>query len=658
MSYFLIYFSVLGLAGLMPGLDKDRNAWVGFRFFLAAMSLPVLLFLGNVLAGLPLSVVGWGILIAGAAGFLYWGWELYRSSNLASIGSILGHPIAIFPILLLCVALWRGGIDYFPFPGDETASWLRYAKQIYVVDSYWSPELKYHLGGYSNGWPLLVAYSNIFGSNYDDTNGIILPFLLHVALLGFLFDFVGFLLSRAGIGGAKNITIYAWLFVLCLLMIQASWVLFPEFQLIDQPLLYAFLGAFLLGLAGLYDELDRTLIVFALGGVVAGGYLLKLSMLTIGPTLGVFWLGYLWREVRQTDEANPLRFLLSPVGTRKGVLYAAALLGPFFILSIIWSLHQFGSHCFSSPWAYVSGAESFVSETSVAVVQMIWNAMIAYVSTFKVELTLLSIIIFGVSFSVPRCRWFVAGLISFFSFYLVLTHSAYHVCIPPFGETGLQSFQRYFRPNLRLLHFFGPILFLIFLLEFEAFKSLLKRMGKIRVGRAVFILIIAGLLIYQGYSVAASLENTSTRQNLGAELQKTVFSIRKDAGRLIQFIQDRKLVRPRVSLIAQGGYGVEWDLSRYFGIGDKRGGSVFNYWPEPPHSWAPVRANSFTRITSAEELELWWKGFPIIWPIRTDPWTRTVLSALVDSEACRRNPEQFFLFNRGDGRFDCVPKGD
>jgi len=658
MSYFLIYLSLLGLAGLMPRLSQDRGEWVGFRFFLAAMSLPILLFLGNVLLGLPVSFVGWGVLVVSAAGGLLWARRQFSTEGVAAIRGLMVHPVVVLPFLLLCVALLQGGIDYFPFPGDETASWLRYAKQIYVVDSYWSAELKYHLGGYSNGWPLFVAYSNIFGPNYDDTNGIILPFLLHVALLGFLFDFLRFLFSRAGVERSGDAGIYAWVFIVCLLAIEASWVLYPEYQLIDTPLLYAFLGAFLLGLAGLYDEFDRRTIVIALGAVVAGGYLLKLSMLTIGPTLGVFWLGFLWREAGRQGRGDPLSYLVSPAGIRKGALYAAALLGPFIVLSVIWSQHQFGSHCFSSPWAYISGAESFASDKSIAIAHLIWSAMTTYVSTFKVELTLASIIVIGVSLSVPQCRWFVAGLFCFVAFYMVLMHSAYHLCYPPFGETGLQSFQRYFRPNLRFLHFFGPLLFLIFLMEREVFQGLVKSMGQIRLVRATLLLAIAGLLIFQGYKVTGSLEESATRQNLGADLQKTIFSIKHDSRRLLQIIQDRKLIRPRVSVIAQNGYGVEWDLSRYFGIGDRQGGSVFNYWPEPPYSWAPARANSFTRVTTAEELESWWKGFPIIWPIRTDPWTRAVLSTLVDSDVCRRDPEKFFLFNRGDGRFDCVSKGD
>jgi hypothetical protein len=657
MNHLFIYITLIGIAVWLPGLSRDRTVWLGFRFFLGNMAVIALLFYGNVLLGLRISHLGWAFLAIGILGIAV---RIVASAREKSGGSQFEflHPVFVFPMLLLGGALWNDGIEYFPFPGDEAASWLRYAKQIYVVDGYWSPELKYHLGGYTNGWPLLVAYSNTFGPNYDDANGIIMPFLLHVGLLGFLFDFLRFLISRTGTCSAGECRLIVWVLLLLMLGAEVSWVLFSEFQLIEKPLLYAFLGAFLLGLAGLYDDLNRVTVVVALGLVVAGGYLVKLSMLAIGPTLGIFWLGFLWAEYQQAAPTGFFRYLFLPEGMRKAIGYAAALLIPLFATVAVWSQHQFGSHCFSSPWAYLTTSESLFSETSKNVADIILNAILTYSVAFKFEMTAAAAIVAIVSLGAPRCRWVVGGVAVFILFYIVLMHSAYHLCYPPFGETGLQSFQRYFRPNLRLLHFIAPLLLLIVALEWPTFRKALAASLRNRLARAWLVLAAAVLLIWQANSISGSLNEIATRANMGPEASRTVHSIKKDAGRLLQIIQDRMLVRPRVSVIAQNGYGVEWDLSRYFSIGDQRGGPVFNYWPEAPYSWASARANSFTRVTTAEELESWWKGFPIIWPIRTDPWTRAVLSTLVDSDVCRRDPEMFFLFNRGDGRFDCVSKGD
>jgi hypothetical protein len=657
MNHLLIYITLIGIAVWFPGLSRDRTKWLGFRFFLGNMSVIALLFYGNVLLGLKISHLGWGLLAVGVLGIVVriiaW---VRKRADYPHVELL--HPVFIFPALLLLVAWWNGGINYFPYPGDETASWLRYARQIYVVDAYWAPELKYHLGGYSNGWPLLIAYSNVLSAKFNDANAIILPFLLHVGLLGFLFDFVRFLLLRTGTCSAGECRLFAWVVLLIMLAAEVSWVLFPEFQLIEKPLLYAFLGAFLLGIAGLYDELDRKTVVIAFGLIVVGGYLIKLSMLAIGPTLGIFWLGFLWTEYKQAAPIGFFRYPFSPEGMRKALSYAAALLLPLFVTMAVWTQHSFGSHCFSSPWAYVTTSESLFSARSKQVVDIILNAVLTYTTAYKFEMTVGAAIVAIVSLREPRCRWVVAGVAVFILFHVVLMHSAYHLCYPPFGETGLQSFQRYFRPNLRLLHFIAPLLLLIVALEWPAFRMALSAGMRNRLARACLVLAATILLIWQAKSISGSLVEITTRANMGPGASRTIQSVKQDAGRLSQIIQDRKLVRPRVSLIAQGGYGVEWDLSRYFGIGDKKGGLVFNYWPEPPYSWAPVRANSFTKITTAEELESWWREFPIIWPIRTDPWTREILAALVDSDECRGAPERYFLFNRGDGRFECVPKGN
>ncbi len=657
MNYLFIYITLIGLAVWLPGLSRDRTMWMGFRFFLSNICLIALLFYGNVLLGLRISHLGWGLLAVGSLGIVIklvaWGREHSGRSPFKFL-----HPVVVFPVFLSGVVVWHGGIDYFPFPGDETGSWLRYAKQIYVVDSYWTPDLKYHLGGYSNGWPLLVAYSNVFGASHSDSNGIILPFLLHVGLLGFLFDFLSFLFLRTGTCSTCASRLASWVFLLVMLTAEVSWVLFPEFQLIEKPLLYAFLGAFLLGLAGLYDDLNRVTVVMALGFIVAGGYLIKLSMLAIGPTLGIFWLGFLWSEYKQAGPVGFFRYTFSPGGLRKALGYSAALLLPLFVTMSVWNHHSFGSHCFSSPWAYLATSESLFSATSKDVAMIILNAILNYTPAFKVEMTVAAVIVAILSLREPRCRWLVVGIVVFVLFYIVLMHSAYHLCYPPFGETGLQSFQRYFRPNLRLLHFIAPLLLLIVALEWPVFRSSLAAGSSNRIVRACLVVGAAVLLVWQVHSLSSSLDEIATRANMGPDVSRTMHSIKRDAGRLSKLIHDRNFERPRVSIISQNGYGVEWDLARYFGIGDKKGGPVFNYWPESPYSWAPTRANSFTKTTTTEELEAWWKDFPIIWPIRTDPWIRTVLSRLVDSDACRRDPEQFFLFNRGNGRFECVRKGD
>ena len=84
--------------------------------------------------------------------------------------------------------------------------------------------------------------------------------------------------------------------------------------------------------------------------------------------------------------------------------------------------------------------------------QVIGEAISAYVWSFKFSLTLVSVLVLMICLKWVRVRWFVLALIAFLIFYVVTIHSAYTLCFSPFGEQGLQSFYRYYRPNLRLLH--------------------------------------------------------------------------------------------------------------------------------------------------------------------------------------------------------------
>ena len=110
-------------------------------------------------------------------------------------------------------------------------------------------------------------------------------FLMHVGVLGFTFDLTRFVALRSGVSENKTANLIAWLLVLVLLAVEASWILFPTFQLIEKPLLYAYLAGLLLVLASQYCEFDRTRLAAFLGLVFAAGYLIKVAFLLFAVIL-------------------------------------------------------------------------------------------------------------------------------------------------------------------------------------------------------------------------------------------------------------------------------------------------------------------------------------------------------------------------------------
>jgi len=653
MSSIALYLVLLGTCFWLPGLSRERSDWLGFRYFLAAICLPLGLYIGNVIFVIPLTALAWiyaGAALGGigAASFRNWhGWREYRS--------YIWHPVVIFPVLLLGVALYRGGIEYLPYPGDEVASWLRLARQIFLADAYWSDQVVYHLGSYTNGWPLTVAFSNIFDGHFSDENGVVFLFFFHVGLLGFVYDLTRWVCRREGIEHPPVVHMIAWLLVLGLLTIEASWIVFPLFQMIEKPLLYAFLGGFLIAWAGQYDEFKPSRIAAFVGMVAAAGYLLKITMLVFMPAMGVLWLSFYWRDYRRARMGGEHTGLFHYPRVRDGLIWAALMLVPTIAIAASWTQYRVGSHCFASPIGHFF--EIAVStDQRWQVAQVMTDAAVAYFFQYKLPLTLTGGAILAVSLVWPRTRWFIAMLAVFFVVYMVALHSAYYNCYSPFGPTGLQSFQRYFRPNLRLIHFFAPIIAAYFALQYFGRRKSVAEWISSSPAKWLGLGLIGVLLALQIGSLNRSLADTSTRDQQSAFVRAAMLEMKRDSAALIALIQKKGLSNPKVSVISQGGNDVAINLASYFGIKTKRGGGYFHYTPVGPFSWTPGTPKFATSVTDRSRLVEYWRTMDIIWPVNTDKWIREVLTDVVADPACAANPEKYFLFRSTADKFECVRK--
>ena len=659
MTAVYLFALLIGLGAWLPSPTPERRFWYGYLFLQSWLLLIVLLYLGNVVLGLPLSRLFTAVAIFSGAGFIY---RAYRTRpTLQDLAERARHPIWGLAILTFAVIYANGGIEYLPFPGDETASWIWYAHQIFLVDAYWSDKVVYHLGAYPNGWPTLIAFANAMYGVYDDSHGVAIGFVMQLGVIGASFDLVRYVMRReeAPLGDATSHAI-GWIFVLFLLAAEVSWILVPTFQLIDEPLIFAFIGCFITSFLALYDTCDRRIVAAYLGIGFAACFLLKVTAAAFLPTALIVMLALACSEAaaRRAQTSHTGGMVLPLIG------FALLVFAPVAIAQLTWDHFKSGTSCLVSPIALLSGGTGPASQQPLAVAAGFAMDTLKFVAAYKLPLTLFSVVFLIAGLFHDRARWLVAGYAGFVAIYSIALYCGYLSCFDVVMLGKFESLPRYMRTPIRLAHYLGCICCVMVVLRARARKVRwisIKWPFPARATQAGMGIAIIALLGWQIRSVDRSLDDMRTRVYQDPVLTKMIFAIKDQAAILSAEIKRRNLREPRVSLIAQNGYGPEYDLAHYFGLKSRPdGGSNFIYTVRPPYSWADHAAGRFTTVTTAQELRAYWMTFDIIWPYRTDDWTRAVLAHLVADKACARDPERYFLV-RADpsgsgGLFDCVAK--
>ena len=134
----------------------------------------------------------------------------------------------------------------------------------------------------------------------------------------------------------------------------------------------------------------------------------------------------------------------------------------------------------------------------------------------------------------------------------------------------LQSFERYFRPNLRLIHFAGLIAGALLLWRLAVTRGFAARAmlnQRFRFAGGFLVIVFLGALALQA---DRSMVNSATRFLIDDALRSKIVTIRNEARYLVREIGKRGGGVPDVMLVAQGGYNVEFDLARYGAIRETR----------------------------------------------------------------------------------------
>lgn len=661
MDLLFLFVLILALSHLLPIPSGDGQAWTGLRFIGAGFALPFLLFFGNVMAGIPLIPLAWLIVALAAAGGLLGLFRFLRPRGRAHFSVLqLGHPVWVLTILAGFVIALHNGIEYKPYLGDEFASWLRLSRQIFLANSFWSDQVNYHLGAYTNGWPLLVVFPNLFYETFDESRAASIQFLMHVGLVGLIYDVLRWIAGyyfaanrdEEHLGGFTEVgrVGFAWVVVLGMLAVEASWVLYPTDLLIDRPMLYAVIAMMVLAIMTQYEGLNRVVAGLYMGLVMAAGYILKVAMIAFGLPLAIVWASMVWREGRERKLSGSIsgwfdqKFLRRAVGI--GMLQSI----PFFAAFGTWSVHRTGQSCLATSGDFFSG-DLLVLATpkGLSLWGRMFDAFVVYGGEFKLSLSLFAVGVLVVALTSRRMFPVIVAGIVFVALYVLAMFYAYAFCYGALDSTYLESFQRFVRLPIRVAHVVGIVLLAIGILRLLSRKggdgtSLGDRLwGKGSVRAAMGLLILLGLF-WQGVQIHRSVAGIADRNLTHAPFGTVHRQIEAESIRLREVLKSRGLSGTSGYVIAQGTHGSEYDAARYYGIRTKRGGAgYFHYELTPPYDFSAAQFKIMDRAT-------------FIWPIKLDTAVSNHLRARITDPICRGNLNGYFLFRTDSDALECVRK--
>lgn len=205
-GFAIVYLSCLGLgAAVMPVSFVFR--WLGTAY-LTGLALIILgLFFGNVVAGIPLHLAAWAVLglavLGGAA-------RLWRGGRVGAYRTLILHPVVVLPAAVFVLALATHRFAYLPYLYDEFTNWIGWAQQMVVADHFATRNMVVPIISYTPGWPILMAYPGAVVGSFRISDGASIPFLIHVGLLGIVYDVVCWHWRRIDNGNERLGCLVGW----------------------------------------------------------------------------------------------------------------------------------------------------------------------------------------------------------------------------------------------------------------------------------------------------------------------------------------------------------------------------------------------------------------------------------------------------------------
>lgn len=609
-----------GLAMAVPR-RRAAGSWLGLRFLIGNCAIPVLLYLGNVVLRLPLGMAAWAVMALAGAGF---------ALAIARGGLVrrdeLHHPVIVLAAIALVMLAVGGVPDYLPLGWDEFTNWQNFARLYFHNDGYWQTGIHEWSRGYTIGWPLAMVFPNLFAETYSDGRSLMVMYLLHLGLLGLVWDLVHHAVS--GAAEDRKAAAAPWLAVLVLLAGEASWKLMPTFLLVEEVQVYLAAPVFLLlahwslGRGTVIGGLGRGTVIGTAGLLLLVGYLAKISTLAL---IGPFALAVLAVAIGRHEVRGSLRHLV------------LALL-PLILAYVSWALWRDGRSCYSSPFSLFGGdlVELVGSAKSLGVIDTFLHKLDFFVA-YKAPLTAAALAGLAISCRDRRAVPVVAML----GLYWVLTLAAlywfYLTCFNPQSVAILSSFERYMRVPLRVTHVVGLVLpLLVFAPRLIGWANRATQ-GWPHLPIAAGVLVAVGVVAQAGL-VARNLNEVATRRSDNPQLVAEVTEARRDLATIRAILAERKQEQRPVVVVHDKSVSVGWVAAQYYALADRRDGA--------PRMVELVRATP-----DGDGL-----GQALaVWPITLKPDNRARLAGTIADDACRNDPTGHLLLrDKLTLPFDCV----
>ncbi|ARJ66563.1 hypothetical protein WV31_13235 [Magnetospirillum sp. ME-1] len=613
-----------GLGGWLPSPVAGR-LWLGGRFFAGWALMETGIYLLHFVAQMPLGLSARAMAVVGLAGLV----PLLRRRPPPAA---LLHPAVLMPLAAALILAVRGGLTYEPLAWDELSNWAAWARSATLADRLVGPEVRHGLAGfgYTPGWALSLAFPGLVFGGFDEARAAVIPFLMHVGLLGLLFDAVEHMLSVRGVDERRSRIMAAALMLLALAA-EATWRLAPTNLLIEKPQIFAMAGCLLLGLTAVTGGTRPRLLALHLGVLFAAAYLVKVSCLGLGGSLAILMAGALWAERR--------------LGWRhlavEGGLRALLVLGPVLVCYGVWRLVFSEPGCLGNPvQVFTEVVAGPLPQGADELFRRFFGAVLAYVGAYKLPLTVLSLAGLAACLHDRRGVLIVLALVGFIAPYFLALY-AYHLsCFSGYYWQELNSIDRFTRVPLRLVHLFGLTLPVV------VWGPVLARRPWPGALRPVILAGLSGLALLAGWRLSQDFRAMATRFNESAEQVETVRTMRTQTEAVLRLAVERPGLGANVQMLAQGTQGYERLIADYFAAGRLVIPHRWSFAPEQRDAWTFIEDEAGMRRRLAEA--------SLVWVVRLDPWMSSVLAPLVDG-LCLRESGGYLLVPVAGDRLRCTP---
>ena len=660
-AYLILALSALGCGALFPAPAGDSRGCIGFRFMAGISAVMLILYFGNVVARLPLGTTAFAVLVIAGTGLVRL-WPEFRDRPFSR--ACLLHPVPILLMVVGMVMLSRGKVEYLPWQWEEYSRWFYFAKLAFLSEEYWTESFHKSYQGYPPGWTILMAYPSLVLGRFSEADMATLPFIVHVGYLGILYD-----ISRRALERIETISFggriaVAWLVVLILLLVKASWKLVPTLLGSENPLSFLVGACFAGALYCMIEVRGRTMMMAFIGMFAAAAVLIKMAALALVPSL-IFFAAFTILFDQGDVAAPPRRNHLRPALTGTNIKLAGLLLLPLLVVYGSWLVIDSPRSCIGAPTRllHVDLAAVFFSDAGLYLAGRYSSAILAFLVQFKLPLTILGAV--GVAVGLFHRRMMVVSFMLIL--FIVTSVSALYVfhlaCFSEFNIRTVNSVLLSSGVWLQQLHVFGPLmLFLAALARIGRVRgrswNLWKKRGAVHVATGLAIFLLAWQAIQATRSFASMAKQYRVGYAYRAHDHGVVKWVPWEAAAFKSALKERGLTDARVLMISQGTTEFPSMVANYHAAATARGEPIYAYRLSPGFSWGETQVNRFMRKTTRQRMLTMLRRHRVIWPFILDAWMKGVLAEIIAGRACRENPEHYFLLRRGkEGTpYICVAK--